>query len=65
MLDKSGSCAIICMFIDDHIYISNVGDSRAIMSMDGGRYIASLSIDHKPDEKTEEARITENGGKIY
>lgn len=54
MLDKSGSCAIICMFIDDHIYISNVGDSRAIMSMDGGNYIASLSTDHKPDEKGEE-----------
>lgn len=35
------------------------------MSVDGGRKIYSLSIDHKPTEENELKRITENGGRIY
>jgi protein phosphatase 2C family protein 2/3 len=31
--EKSGSCAIIVMLVDDTIYVGNVGDSRAILSM--------------------------------
>jgi len=31
--EKSGSCACSVMIIDDMVYIANVGDSRAIMSM--------------------------------
>lgn len=46
-------------------YIANVGDSRALMSMDGGKYIAALSLDHKPNDESEQKRITEAGGKIY
>ena len=78
MLDKSGSCAIASLFvgrqslyliltyiIDDVCYIANVGDSRALMSADGGNYTVALSTDHKPNEDNEQKRITENGGKIY
>jgi protein phosphatase PTC2/3 len=48
MLDRSGSCAIVIIFVDDVCYTANVGDSRAIMSCAGGKYLASLSLDHKP-----------------
>ena len=30
--DKSGSCAIVMLIIDDQAWIANTGDSRAVMS---------------------------------
>jgi len=48
MLDRSGSCAIVLLIVDDVCYCVNVGDSRAIMSAAGGKYLVSLSLDHKP-----------------
>lgn len=65
LLDKSGSCAITCLFVDDMCYIANVGDSRALLSLDGGNFIGMLSTDHKPNDDAEQKRITEAGGKIY
>lgn len=53
MLDKSGSCAITSLFVDDMVYIANVGDSRALMSADGGNYNVMLSRDHKPNDDLE------------
>ena len=46
-------------------YLANVGDSRAIMSADGGDKILLLSRDHKPEAPDETKRIEENGGRIY
>ena len=46
-------------------YIANVGDSRAIMSANGGEYIVKLSRDHKPNDELETKRIQEAGGRIY
>ena len=34
--DRSGSCAIIVLVVDNEVYIANVGDSRAIMSAEHG-----------------------------
>ncbi len=65
LLDKSGSCALICMIIDNKCYIGNVGDSRAIMSIDGGKSTVALSSDHRPNHEEEMKRIQEKGGKIY
>lgn len=65
MLDKSGSCAITSLFVDDTVYIANVGDSRALMSADGGNYNVMLSRDHKPNDELETKRIVEAGGRIY
>jgi serine/threonine protein phosphatase PrpC len=53
MLDRSGSCAIVALMIETRIFIVNVGDSRAIMSMDGGNYCLTLSTDHKPSSEKE------------
>lgn len=42
--------------------MGNVGDSRAILSFDGGEKYCVLSLDHKPNEDFEKKRITEAGG---
>jgi serine/threonine protein phosphatase PrpC len=65
MLDRSGSCAIVLLFVDDVCFTINVGDSRAIMSAGGGRFLLNLSLDHKPSEASEQQRIANGGGKIY
>jgi protein phosphatase 2C family protein 2/3 len=64
-LDRSGSCAIVIIIIDDTCYIANVGDSRALMSAEHGEKIVVLSNDHKPTDEVEMKRIQENGGRIY
>jgi serine/threonine protein phosphatase PrpC len=46
-------------------YVANVGDSRAIMSVDGGEKILLLSKDHKPEDEHETKRVEANGGQIY
>jgi protein phosphatase 2C family protein 2/3 len=35
--DKSGSCAIVMLIIDDDVWIANTGDSRAVLSKSQGR----------------------------
>lgn len=64
-MDRSGSCAVLALIVGDMCYLANVGDSRAIMSVDGGEKIMVLSRDHKPEEANETKRIEENGGRIY
>jgi len=63
--DKSGSCALIAVIFDNKIYIANIGDSRAIMSMNGGLKIKQLTTDHKPENIKEYERAIKNGSKIY
>lgn len=65
MLDWSGSCAIVAMLVEQRVFVVNVGDSRAIMSTDGGNYCINLSYDHKPNEDAEQKRILEGGGRVY
>ena len=47
--DKSGSCALVAIIFDNKIYMANLGDSRAIMSIGGGTKVRQLTVDHKPD----------------
>ena len=46
-------------------YIGNTGDSRACMSVDGGKVVIGLSNDHKPTDDIEMDRILGNNGRIY
>ena len=62
---RSGSCAIIVLIVSEIAYVANIGDSRAVMSIDGGKHIKALSADHKPEEPSERERIERNGGKVY
>ena len=45
--------------------MANTGDSRAVMSVDGGKVVYSLSEDQKPMEENEKSRILNNFGRIY
>lgn len=65
ILDKSGSCAIVVLIVGDLCFVANVGDSRAVLSGDGGKKIFPLSLDHKPSDEVERKRIIESGGQIY
>jgi protein phosphatase 2C family protein 2/3 len=64
-IDRSGSCAIVVLIIDDICYVANTGDSRAVMSGSGGKKVYDLSEDHKPTEENEMDRILNNNGRIY
>ena len=46
-------------------YSANVGDSRAIISINRGADIIPLSRDHKPSDVQEYQRITKAGGQVY
>ena len=65
MLDKSGSCVLALLIIDDNCYISYLGDSRGLYSFDSGTQLFQITRDHKPNDPTEKARIEKAGGKIY
>ena len=65
LLDKSGSCALSALFIDEWCYMAYLGDSRAIYSYDGGNQLFQVTRDHKPDDLKERMRIEKAGGKIY
>ena len=49
-------------------YSANVGDSRAVVAKFSDKNktwrCSPLSIDHKPDEEDEKARIIANGGRV-
>ena len=53
ILDRSGSCAILVIIVDTKIYVVNVGDSRGIMSMNGGEEYKIITTDHKPSNENE------------
>ena len=61
----SGSCALIAVVFDNKVYLGNIGDSRAIMSICGGTKVKQLTMDHKPDNVKEFERALKNGSKIY
>lgn len=64
-MEVSGSCALICLIVENTAYIANVGDSRAVLSELKGKHITPITIDHKPNSPDEEQRIRNNGGSIY
>ena len=63
-IERSGSCGIVLLIVDEKVYIANVGDSRAIVSEFGGKNCLDLSKDHKPEEPGEKERIERSGGRV-
>jgi hypothetical protein len=64
ILDKSGSCSLTAMIINDKVYMANVGDSRAVLSMNHGKKVVQLTKDHKPLDELEYRRIIHCGGQV-
>ena len=65
LVDRSGSCALIALIINDVVYAINLGDSRALYSRDGGKEYYQITRDHKPNDEKERNRIEKAGGKVY
>ena len=49
-VDNSGAAVIMALIVNDTCYVANVGDCRAILSLDGGKTIRQITTDHKPDD---------------
>lgn len=58
--DLAGTTAICVVIKDNQLFCGNVGDSRAIASVNGN--VELLSTDHKPNNDDERKRITAAGG---
>jgi len=53
------------LIVGEVCYTANVGDSRAVLSSNGGQDVIALSRDHKPSDVDEYNRIIKAGGQIY
>jgi serine/threonine protein phosphatase PrpC len=63
--DKSGSCALVIIFIDDICHVANLGDSRALLSENNSQKVFYITNDHKPEDVNEKQRIEKAGGHVY
>lgn len=62
----SGTTCTCCIIKDDLLYVTNIGDSRAILGFEQDAKIVckALSYDHKPEFDSEKLRIINSGGRI-
>ena len=63
--DKSGSCAIISLILNDILYSINFGDSRALYSRDAGKELRQNTRDHKPNDEKEKTRKSKGEKDFY
>ena len=57
IIDRSGSCAIIVIIVDNKIYVANVGDSRGLLSKKNGQEYIVITEDHKPNNEKEKKEL--------
>lgn len=65
LTDKSGSCAVSALIMNEWLFIINLGDSRGLFSLDAGNKLYQITRDQKPDDPIEKQRIEKAGGSIY
>ena len=65
IFDKSGSCALILLTVNNLLYVANVGDSRCLISCKNGKILKDVTRDHKPNYSYEKERILKYNGNIY
>lgn len=60
---RDGSTAVAAYIRNGHMWLANVGDSRAVMSKNG--VAVALSEEHRPDRPSEQLRIEDRGGHVF
>lgn len=62
----SGACAAVILAHGSRMWTANAGDCRAVMGVRRGGALEAvrLSVDHKPDEPSEKARVTALGAHV-
>ena len=60
--DRSGCTSVTALVSPTFIIVSNSGDSRSVLGLNGGA--KAMSYDHKPYNKNEEERIRKAGGTV-
>ena len=63
-LNKYGSSILVLLNIEKYIYIANLGDCRAIISIDNSFEVSQLSKEHNIFDINEKNRIVNLGGMI-
>ena len=63
--EKSGSCAVVALVVGNKCYVGNLGDSRAVVSLNEGKDCLAMSKDHKPNCEEEKLRVIKAGGEVY
>ena len=63
----SGTTCVFGLRVDQQMYVANIGDSRCVLARknENGRLVAiPLSVDQKPENPEEKARIIRAGGRV-
>jgi len=63
--DESGTTACVMMRLGGVLYIANAGDSRCVLGSGDGTPPVQLTVDHRPDDANEYARIEAAGGELF
>jgi protein phosphatase 1G len=58
----AGCTANVALIHKNTLYVANAGDSRTVLCRNGSAF--EMSVDHKPDNPEEFARIDKAGGYI-
>ena len=56
----AGCTANVALIHKNTLYVANAGDSRSVLCRNNGPF--DMSVDHKPDNPEEKARIEKAGG---
>ena len=59
-----GTTASVALLRERELVVGNLGDSRAVLSMDGGQRAVPMSWDQRPDVPVEVDRIRREGGVV-
>lgn len=62
--DISGSCALLIIIIGDKCFVINSGDSKAVISLNGGKMVTALNSQHSAKNVEEQKRVLDSGGKL-